>query len=183
MKTNVLIVVIIAILFTSCTSGMPTQEIQVTSVVTADVPTEVSFTKAAVTQEPVLTQKLIATETPTIAPSKTPPGCVTLLTPPNDAQIPAMGKVTFSWDPINKAPFYVLNIILPAGETVSFETKQTFRDQYMEAFPAAGNYQWRVIAQDRKHNEICSSESAAFSKPAYEQPRHTGNEDRPKKRD
>ena len=116
----------------------------------------------------VATQELIATQSPTKAQSLTPPGCVTLLTPLNGTEIPAMGKVTFSWNPMSGASSYVMNIILPSGVTVSFETKQTFRDQYMEAFSTGGSYQWKVtaIAQDKKRNEICSSQLATFSKPA-----------------
>ena len=173
MKTNVVIVVIIAIFLTSCTPRIPTQEIEVTN----HVPTEVSITEVATTQELVVTEEPIATKAPTKAPSKTPLSCVTLLTPPNGAEIPAIGKVTFSWNPMNEATFYVLNIMLPSGATVSFDTEQTFRGQYMEAFSAGGQYQWRVIVQDRKRNEICSSELATFSKPTYNQPQQPRNND------
>ena len=131
----------------------------------------------------VVTQEPIATESPTKAPSQTPPSCVTLLTPLNGTEIPAMGAVTFSWSPMDEATFYVLTLILPSGSTVSFDTKQTFRGQYMEAFAIGGSYQWKVtaIAQDRKRNEICSSELAAFSKPASAQPPPIKSEDRKKK--
>ena len=177
MKTNVaIIVVIIAILFTSCTPKMPAQEIEVTNA----VPTAV--TAVTMTQELVVTEQPTAKKTPTTVPSKTPLGCVTLLTPPNDAEIPAMGKITFSWTPMSAESFYVLNIILPSGATASFETKQTFRDQYMEAFWTGGSYQWKVtvIAQDRKRSEICSSELYTFSKPASDPPPQTSNDDRKK---
>jgi hypothetical protein len=175
MKTNVVMVVIIAILLTSCTPGIPTPELKVTN----DVPTEV-----AMTQELVATQELLATQTPTKAPSETPQSCVTLLTPPNGAEIPAIGKVTFSWNPMNEAAFYVLNLVQPSGTTVSFETKQTFRGQYMEAFAAGGQYQWSVtvIAQDRKRHEICSSALFTFSKPASQPPQHPRQDDSKKKR-
>jgi hypothetical protein len=81
---------------------------------------------------------------------------------------------------VDKATIYVLNIILPSGQTVSFETDQTFRGQYMEAFPAAGSYQWSVTAytQDRKRNEICSSIVATFNKPFYDQPGQPSNNPR-----
>ena len=176
MKTNVVIVVIIPILLASCTPRIPTQEIEVTNY----VPTEVAVTEVAMTQELVVTEELIATEAPTEVPSKTPLSCLTLLTPPNGTEIPAIGKVTFTWNPMNEATFYVLTIILPSGETVSFDTKQTFRGQYMEAFSAGGQYQWRVIAQDRKRNEICSSDLATFSKSTYYQPQPR-NDDSKKK--
>ncbi len=158
---------------------MPTQEIEISNA----IPTGVALTEVATTEEPALTEQPTATETqaPTKAPSKTPLSCLALLTPPNGAEIPAIGKVTFSWTPVNEATFYALNIMLPSGELVSFETKQTFRDQYMEAFSAGGNYQWKVIAEDRKRNEICSSEPAAFSKSSYKQPKQPNNDDSKKK--
>jgi hypothetical protein len=158
---------------------MPTQEIKGTNF----VPTAVSSTETAVTQEPVVTVEPTATESPTQVPSMTPSSCVTLLTPPKGAEIPAMGKVTFSWSPLNEATFYVLTIILPSGQTAAFETKQTFRNQYMEAFSTGGSYQWKVtaLAQDRKRSEICSSELATFSKPASAQPPPNRIEDGKKK--
>jgi len=179
MKTNIVIVVLLAILLPSCTPGMPTQEIEVTK----NVPTEVSFTEVVMTQAPVVTQEPTATamDMPTEAPTKIPPSCLTLLTPLDGAEIPAIGKITFSWSPLNEATFYALNIMLPSGEIVSFETEQTFRDQYMEVFSAGGAYQWRVIAQDRKRKEICSSELATFNKPASKQPNQPKNDDKKKK--
>ena len=177
MKTKIAILVIIGILLTSCATETATQEIEGTN----SVPTEVSFTEVATTQELVVTEESTATVAPTKVPSKTPLSCVALLTPPNGAEISAIGKVTFSWNPMNEATFYVLNIMLPSGKTVSFDTKQTFRGQYMEAFSAGGQYQWRVIVQDRKRNEICSSELATFSKAASTLPNQPRNEDSKKK--
>lgn len=173
MKTNILIVVIIAILLTSCAPKMPAPEIEVTN----DVPTELPVTEVTMTQELLVTAEPTATKTPTKVPD-----CMALLTPRNDAEIPAIGKVTFSWNPVNAASFYVLDLILPSGTTVSFETKQTFRNQYMEAFSAGGTYQWKVTAftQDRKRNAICSSELATFNKPASTLPQPTGNPNRKK---
>ncbi len=179
MKTKNAILVIIGILLTSCAAETATREVEVTNY----GPTEVSFTEVAMTPDLVVTQELIATESPTKAPSQTPLSCVALLTPLNSTEIPAIGKVTFSWSPMDGVTFYVLTIILPSGNTVSFDTKQTFRDQYMEAFSMGGSYHWKVtaIAQDRKRNEICSSELATFSKPASAQPPPIKNEDRKKK--
>ena len=178
MKINILIILIIAILLTSCAPGIPTQAIEVTK----SVPTEASFTEAALTQAPVATEKptATATETPTQVPSKTPPSCLELLTPTDGTELPAMGKVTFSWSPVNEAIFYALNIMPPSGQMISFETKQPIREQYMEAFPAGGNYQWKVVAEDRKRNEICSSELATFSKSSYKQPKQPGKDEKKK---
>ena len=103
--------------------------------------------------------------------------CVILLAPVKGADLPLTGKVTFSWTPMNEAESYVLNIILPSGETISFETDQTFRDRYMEAFVAGGEYQWQVIAQDKNGSEVCVSEVSTFDKPAYEKPKDNNGND------
>jgi hypothetical protein len=178
MKTKPFIIVIAAMLFTACSPQVPTQEIERAN----DVSTATSSAEATMTPEFTATLEPVPTSTPTIPPSSTPSGCPTLLTPLNGTEVPAIGKVTFSWDPVDKATVYVLNLILPSGQTVSFETKQTFRGQYMEAFPAGGSYQWSVSAytQGRKRNEICSSILATFSKPFSDQPQQPNN-DRKKK--
>ena len=100
---------------------------------------------------------------------------MTLLTPENGADLPPEGKVTFSWTPMNEAGSYVLNIIPPSGETVTFETDQTFRDRYMEAFTAGGEYQWQVTAKGADGSEICISKAFVFDKPAYEKTNNNGN--------
>jgi hypothetical protein len=185
MKANLLIVIIIAVLISACTPNVPTQDIKVTT----DVPTktpliEASFTTMPVTPEPRIKDIPTLTKTPTQVPSKTPPGCLSLLTPLDGAELPAAGKVTFSWSPRPDAASYVLNIILPSGISFAFETEQTFRDQYIEAFSSAGSYQWNVtvIGSDRKRTRICSSELATFSKPASAVPPQPDNDDRKKKR-
>lgn len=162
----------ITVVLISCTPSIPTQQIEGM----ISTPT-VSFTETTKTPEPVSTMNPTATESPTEVPSMTPPSCMSLLTPPNGSEIPAIGKVTFSWNSLPEAMFYVLVIVMPSGTTTSFDTKVTFRGQYMEAFPAGGQYQWKVIAQDRKRNEICSSELATFSKPASNLPNPPINDD------
>lgn len=165
----------LAVVLASCAPGVPTQEIKVSE--------EIPVTRTATIQEPVVTETPTAIETPTLIPSMTPPGCLTLLTPLDGAQIPATGKVTFAWEPMDGAAFYVLEIIQPSGAAASFETKQTFRDQYMEAFWTGGSYQWRVIAiaQERKRTELCRSELAMFSKSASNPPPQTNDDDRKKR--
>lgn len=185
MKTNLLIVIIIAILLISCTPNMPTQQIEVTSDVRTKISlTEVSLTEMPVTPEPLIRDIPTLTKTPTQVPSKTPPGCMSLLTPLDNAEIPAAGKVTFSWEPMPGASFYVMNIILPSGISFSFETEQTFRDQYIEAFTPGGSYQWNVtaIGSDRKQTKICSSELATFSKPASAPPPQNNDDDGKKRK-
>ena len=153
MKTRIAILLIFGFLLTSCGAQPATPEVKVAS----PVPTAA---KATMTAAPVVTQKPTATESPTHVPGTTTPSCVTLLTPLDGAQLPALGRITFSWDPRPEALSYALNIVMPSGQTVSFETQETSREQYIDVFSAAGQYQWKVIAQDRKRQEICSSEFA-----------------------
>jgi hypothetical protein len=169
MKTRVAILISIGLLLVSCAPAIPTQEDEVVNVVT-----EESATEAPETQEPVITEEPIATESPTEAPTEPPLVCVTLLTPVNGVEILFIGKVTFSWTPMDEARNYILNIILPSGEIVPFETDQTFRDRYMESFVSGGEYKWRVIAQDKDGSEICVSEISAFNKPAFQKPTNGG---------
>jgi hypothetical protein len=168
MKTKITILVIIGFLLTSCAPETATQE--------NEVSTEAPVTESLVTQESTVTEEPVATESPTEAPTEPPLTCVTLLTPINGVDIPPIGKVTFSWTPMNEAGSYVLNIILPSGDIVPFETDQTFRDRYMEAFVAGGEYQWQVVAQGANGSEICVSEVATFDKPAYEKPKSGGGD-------
>jgi hypothetical protein len=72
---------------------------------------------------------------------------------------------------------YLVNIILPSGETFSFTTDKTFRDRYMEAFPAGGEYKWQVTAQGADGKQICISGASTFNKPAYQKPSGSGGGD------
>lgn len=184
MKSNRLIVCSIVILLTACAPNMPTQEIPVTDGAPTKLSlTEISLTEMPVTPDPVIKNVPTLTKTPTQVPSQTPLGCMSLLTPLDGVEIPATGKLTFSWEPMIGVSSYVLNIILPSGTMISFETKETFRDQYMEAFSPGGSYQWSVtaIGQDRKRTEICSSALSTFSKQASAPPPQAEDETRKKK--
>ena len=172
MKTNVAILIFISFLLASCAPATPTQENEVVN----DIATEEPVAEVPETQEPIVTEEPAHTESPIEVPTEPPIACVTLLTPIGGVEIPPVGKVTFSWTPIDEAGKYVLNIILPSGEIASFETDQTFRDRYMESFVAGGEYQWQVIAQGTDGSEICVSEVAKFDKPAYDKPSGGGND-------
>jgi len=118
----------------------------------------------------------VATELPTEAPTEPPLACVTLLTPVNGVEIPPVGKVTFSWSALAESGEYVLNMILPTGDVVPFETDQPFHARYMEAFSIGGEYQWQVVAQGKDGSQICISEIAKFNKPTYQPPKNNGGE-------
>jgi len=169
-KVKVAILVFISLLLFSCAPATPTQEDEVVEITTEEIVTEAPVSQPITTEEPILTEE------PTKIPTLTPIACVTLLTPVNGIKIPPVGKVTFSWTPMDGAGKYVLNIILPSGEIVPFETDQTFYDRYMEAFVTGGEYQWQVVAQGKDRSEICVSEAATFDKPAYEKPKVGGGD-------
>lgn len=169
MKTKVAILVSISLFLFSCAPATPTQEDEVAEVVTEEIATEESASQPAKTEEPVITEE------PTEAPTETPIACVTLLSPVNGVEIPPVGKVTFSWTPLDEAGKYVLNIILPTGDIIPFETDQTVYDRYMEAFVAGGEYQWQVVAQDKNGSQICASEVVTFNKSAYQQPQNNND--------
>jgi hypothetical protein len=175
MKTKNTILVIIGtlalIILTSCT---PTATPTPAPIDTPAQVTEPPVAAEPATQEPVVPEAPIVTDTP--IPTSLPLACVTLLTPKNGADLPSTGKVTFSWTPMDEANFYLLNIILPSGEIVTFKTDQTFRDRYMEAFTAGGEYQWQVTAQGADGNKICISETFAFDKSAYQKPNGSGGD-------
>lgn len=161
MKTKFSILVFVSLLIFSCAPVTPTQANEVVEIVTEEIVTE-----APATQESITTEESIVTEEPTEAPIT----CVTLLTPVDGGEIPPVGKVTFSWTVMDEAGKYVLNIILPTGDVVPFETDKSTYDRYMEAFVFGGEYQWQVIAQGIDGNEICVSEIAKFNKSAYQAP-------------
>ena len=99
--------------------------------------------------------------------------CVTVIGPGNNVVIPSIGKTTFSWSPMELAASYVLEIIMPSGTVVPFNTDQTSFPLYMESFSPAGIYQWRVIAFDNQGSELCTSEPFSFGKEYYEPPADT----------
>jgi hypothetical protein len=167
MITKVAVTVFTTILLVSCAPTTPTEEIHVD---VAEVATREIVIEVPATPESAVTQVPVAIESPTVTPTETPLACATLLTPENGANLPVTGKVTFSWAPMDGTASYLLNFILPSGQTVSFETEQTSRDRFMEAFISGGEYQWQVIAEGTDGNEICVSEVFTFDKPAYEQP-------------
>jgi hypothetical protein len=162
MKAKIAILFFISLLLFSCVPATPTQEDKVVEIATQEIVTEESVSQPITTEEPIITEE----------PTETPIACVTLLTPVNGIEIPPVGKVTFSWTAIDEAGKYVLNIILPSGEIIPFETEQIFYDRYMEAFSVGGEYQWQVVAQSKDGSEICVSEVAKFDKSAYQSPQN-----------
>jgi hypothetical protein len=116
------------------------------------------------TPQPTATDTPTATSTPTETPSPTPIPCFKLLTPENGTKLPAIGKVTFSWEAMPGATRYQLQITLPSGQVVPFDVEGTSSTRYLESFLTAGIYQWFVIAFDSYGTAICSAEPFTFEK-------------------
>jgi len=100
------------------------------------------------------------------------PSCIELLTPLDKADLPAEGKVVFSWTAHDSAESYSLNFVFPDGLMLNFATNETTINRYMDGFsmhPAynqSGEHQWNITALNAAGEEICQSEFITFTKPA-----------------
>ena len=107
-------------------------------------------------------------------PAPPPPGdgdgnggdtCFSIIQPPPGSELPHQGRVTFEWEAQPSASYYVITFTDANGVSFSFETTETEISKYIEIMPDAGEYSWGVTAYNEDETEICSAESAAFSKP------------------
>ena len=163
MKTFKIILSISIALFIFLTACVP--DVPETEIPSTEVPVE---THAPNTQEPIETEEPIPTELPPTEPLPTEEPekvCAKLLSPADGIEVPAVGIVTFEWEPVDGAENYILKFTLPGGAIVEFETDETTKDRYMEAFGVSGEFEWNVIAFDLNGSEICISEIALFTKP------------------
>ena len=71
----------------------------------------------------------------------------------------------FSWTEIEDAEEYILEITLPSGNIVTFESNKTEIARYMEAFEQGGEYQWSIISLNAAGEDICESIIFTFTKP------------------
>jgi hypothetical protein len=135
-------------------------------------PTATNTSTLLATKSSTTTQISTATFTPTATQTSTLkdtpiPACFQLLTPPDNEILPALGKVTFSWEAMPGGVKYKLEIILPTGGIVPFETVDIFWDQYIEVFQMGGAYKWRVTAMDASGAILCTASPFRFDKPIY----------------
>ncbi len=127
------------------------------------------------TNTPLPSETKTPTSTPTQTPTPTEIPCFRLLSPENGAKLNPIGKVTFSWETMQGAITYKIEITLPSSQSVFFETNDTSRDQYIEAFSMGGIYQWKVTAFNANGEVICSTEPFTFEKPEYNPPPQNQN--------
>jgi uncharacterized membrane protein YgcG len=117
-----------------------------------------------------------ATSTKTQTPTPTKIPCFTLLSPENGAKLPAVGKITFSWEVMQGAVLYQIQFTFPSEQVITFETETTNSTRYIESFLAGGTYNWKVTAFDSNDLVICTTEPFTFEKPAYVPPKNNGGD-------
>lgn len=137
---------------------------------------------STVTPTRTTTSLQTATSTPTVSPKKasltqkdtsTPNPCFKLLTPENGSMLNASGIVTFLWEELPGAEMYKLEITMPTGIVVTFNSANTRRNQYLETLIVHGTYIWMVTAFTGDGTIICVTEPFRFNKPEYLPPNST----------
>jgi len=93
--------------------------------------------------------------------------CSELLTPENDGEVVAFGKLIFTWEAVPNAASYILEMTMPNGSTASFKTKETKITRYAESTPSGGKYQWQITAYNTSNELICATDLFNYTKPEY----------------
>ncbi len=124
-------------------------------------PTPINTNTPASTSPP--TETLPPTSTPSSTPTEIP--CFRLQSPENGATVPAIGRITFSWEAMPGTKHYRLEFTLPNGADVPFETPNIDLNRYIETFPLSGTYSWQVTAFDNNGEVLCITSSFSFIKP------------------
>lgn len=101
-----------------------------------------------------------------LPPTEASSACFQVLNPPSGTSLPKQGQVNFEWTEQTGAEYYVITFIDPNGNRAVIETTQTNPAYYAEILPNGGQYEWFVTAYGADGNEICSTTSNTFSKPA-----------------
>lgn len=126
---------------------------------------------------PTFTPTRPARSTPSPAPSSTPtPGmaaaggdmgpCIRLTSPADEALVDHNSPVTFEWSSRVQASRYALELTYPDGAVAVFETTELSLTRYFDAIWGSGVFSWKVSALDADGNQMCSSPTGIFSKPA-----------------
>lgn len=137
------------------------------------------------------------TEAPTEAPTDVPPtevdsvggqgdasnACSQLQEPINGSALGKIGQVTFAWSEQPNAQYYVLTFVNADGSTSRIQTPANSAQFYIEVLPKGGSYDWFVTAYGSDGTEICTSNSATFSKPKADPTEKPTPADKPEKTD
>jgi hypothetical protein len=96
--------------------------------------------------------------------------CFDLLTPENNAELPSIGPINFTWQPLQDAARYTVEIKLPDGSTLPFETSDTKLRRYAESTAIGGTYEWQVTAYDASGATLCTAGPLGYLKPEWSKP-------------
>jgi hypothetical protein len=116
------------------------------------------------TSEPTATAEPTATVQSVLPAGGSSSACKTIQ-PEGGSSLPHQGKVKFEWEAQSGAEKYVITFVNTNGNTVSFDTKETSIEKYIEILPEGGDYSWNVTAIGADGSEICKSPTVSFSKP------------------
>lgn len=96
--------------------------------------------------------------------------CFDLLTPENNAELPSIGPINFTWQPMQDAARYIVEIKLPNGNTLPFKTSDTKLRRYAESTAIGGTYEWQVTAYDAAGATLCTAGPLGYLKPELSKP-------------
>lgn len=133
------------------------------------------------------------TEMPTEEPTEVPPtevdsvggqgdasnACSQLQEPISGSALGKIGQVTFVWSEQPNAQYYVLTFVNADGSTSRIQTSANSAQFYIEVLPKGGSYNWFVTAYGSDGTEICTSNSATFSKPQADPTKKPTPSDKP----
>jgi hypothetical protein len=116
------------------------------------------------TQPPTLTDTPFTSPSSTVSPT---PVCFHLLNPPDGSRMADTGIVKFEWEPHYGAQKYLLEITVPDGHMLAFDTFNTNVVRYMNTIPWEGIYTWQVAAMNAEGGVLCIVGPLSFSKPQF----------------
>jgi hypothetical protein len=118
------------------------------------------------TQAPTSTVTPTATLEQAAPPAGASTACFKLISPQNGAALPKQGPVNFSWEAHNGAQRYVVTFENANGYRATINATGTSITSYIEVFAGGTSYSWFVTSYGAAGNELCSTPSNSFTKPA-----------------
>jgi hypothetical protein len=117
------------------------------------------------TETPATEPAVIDTITP---PAESSSACFKTIQPVAGSSLPQAGKIKFEWESQPGAQKYTVTFTDKYGNKAVLETTETSVEKYIEILPNGGDYSWAVTSYAEDGSEICTTESASFSKPQGE---------------
>jgi len=80
------------------------------------------------------------------------------LLPPAGSEVPANGRLTFTWEALPGAAKYVLEIANPNGVKLSYSIPTTQYSLYASSMPGTGRFTWQAAALDAGEKALWTAE-------------------------